>query len=267
MRKTYFPLFIFVILCGCSAQPVKIDLTALPSKDEKKSNYIEQQLGSTGYYFMVLNFKLVDDAAMINKLNRLAARIAHYTERPEINYKVSIIDSKYRNAFSFSDGYLVFTNSLLKSLESDEKIASVMAHEIAHITHKHVLQEYERITGNLNILDHLFGEKIFDTATALHYSQAYELQADQTGLRYLLRAGFNPNIMIATMEQTKQFEIDDKKMLDTDLALDPKLKRSMQQKLVKTHPETENRIANIISYLEEVKKTETIQYKPEDFNF
>ena len=255
-----------LFLFGCATAPVRVEIPNAPVTDEKKASILEENLGSAGYYFMVLNFKLVDDVKTVNRLNRIGARLAHYTERPNIVYKYFIIDSKYRNAFSMPDGYIFFTNSLIKTLGDDEKIAAVMAHEIAHITHKHALQSYERLKG-YNPLRSILGEDVFTVATELGYNQAYELQADQTSLRYLYRAGYDPQSAFNVLGDLKKIEEEDEKMFKEDQAQKDKKAEKIERKFLDTHPYSENRIVNVRNYLEQVYKEEKVLYKPEDFNF
>ena len=89
---------------GCASMPVEVDIASMPVEDEKKSSRIEQNLGHAGYYYVLLNFKLVDDPKAINRISRIGARLSHYTERPNIEYKYFVINSKFRNAYSISDG-------------------------------------------------------------------------------------------------------------------------------------------------------------------
>ncbi len=265
MLKTIKVLITCLCLSSCASQSINIDTQAPPEKDEKTASILEEKLGSAGYYFVVLNFKLVDDAKTINRLNRIGARIAAFTERPEIRYKYVIIDSTYRNAFSMPNGYIVFTNSFIEFFNQEDILASVISHEIAHVTHKHGISEYERKMGRS--ISSIIGEKVFKLATDLYLRQAYELQADQTGIRYLYRAGYNTDAFIHLLEKLKIVEKEDQIRFNEELEQDPELKRSLKKQLVPDHPPTENRIVNVINYIQEVKKTEEIEYDPDRFSF
>ena len=259
-------LFAFAsyVLLGCVAAPVKIDMAATPAHDEKDSSTFEQRLGEAGYYFMMLNFKFVDDAKTVNRLSRIGARISHYTERPNIKYKYFILDSKYRNAFAIPDGYVFLTSSLITTLKDDDKIAAVIAHEIAHITHKHQLENYERKKGS-NPLRAIIGRDVFNSATEIGYSMAHEFQADQTSLRYLYRSGFDPKAVISSLDDLKHIEAEDAAEYEKDRKNQPQ--KESDSKFLAVHPYTKNRIVNAINYLDEVYKTEKNQYNPQDFNF
>ncbi|RJQ21727.1 MAG: hypothetical protein C4560_03260 [Nitrospiraceae bacterium] len=258
-------LIICLLLGACATQPININIQAPPEQDDKAASILEEKMGEAGYYFLVLNFKLVDDAKTTNRLNRIGARIAAFTERPLIHYKYLIIDSVYRNAFSMPNGYIVFTGSFLDLFDQDDVLASVIAHEMAHVTHKHVVSEYHREMGKSAAS--IIGEKVFNDATDMHLRQAYELQADQTGLRYLYRAGYDPEAFIEALEKLVLVEKEDQERFDREVKEDPKMRSSFNKKLVPDHPLTVNRIVNVRNHIPEVRMTEEVKYDPEQFQF
>ena len=256
-------MFLSLLTAGCSTLPARIDVGALPKADEKNSSYDEEKIGLTGFYYIQGAFKIVDDPVTVNRLSRLGVRIAHYTERPHIHYKFYILDSKYRNAFSFPDGYIFFTNSYINTLKTDEHLAAVMAHEIAHVTHKHALTEYQR-RKNYNPLADILGINIFLVALDTAHDQACELQADQTGLHYLYRAGFNQQAMLDVMTALKLIEKEDGVMYKED----KKGKfRLPEMGLFKTHPATDRRLEALKESTAGIPNTEKVLYNPKDFNF
>lgn len=264
MKKIYIFLFLLALLNGCASAPVNVAIDKLPESDEKYASHEEKELGNIGYYFFVLNFKLVDDVPTLNRIKRLGARLTHYTERTNLEYKYFIIDSKYRNAFSLPDGYIFITNSMIETVQSDDKLAAILAHEIAHITHKHAYLSYKRLKG-AGPLRSILGKDVLKAAREVGYNQAYELQADQTSLRYLYRAGLEPKIALEMLEQFKIIEKEDEEAFEKDQK--EQKKKIKKEEMLLTHPPTENRIANMRNYLAEVYKTEKVQYNSKDFNF
>lgn len=267
MKKTtkglLFFLIYLLIIAGCATAPIDIDLASKPSEDNKNASNLESSLGQAGYYYMLLNFKMVADPKIQNRINRIGARLAYYTERPNIKYGYFIIDTKYRSAFSLPDGYIFISNSLIDTLKDDDKIAVVLAHEIAHITHKHMLNRLERFK-NRNLIESVLGSMVFKEAQEMGRSQADELQADQTSLRYLYRAGYNLEAAITALEDLKVIEKEDADNYKKDCAMqDKKVKSGAPM----THPYIENRIVNTRNYLSIVKESEKILYKPDDFAF
>lgn len=268
MTKKFIAILILsIFLSGCATAPVNVEIPLKPDLDSKESSYLEKQLGYAGYYFMMINYKFVDDLKNLNRLKRIGARIAHYTERENIEYKYFIIDSEFRNAFSIPDGYIFVTSGMLNTLKSDEQLASILAHEIAHVTHKHMLDTYKQKRGN-KILQALSGKEIVTIATKIGDNKAKELQADQTGMCYLYRAGYDPAIFIDVLTITKKFEKEDEEKLKTiQENRDKKSDKAQKFDVISYHPYIENRIANASNYLITVKNTEKVQYNPDDFSF
>jgi len=267
VAKIWSSLIGAVLLSGCAgAAPVSIDIASKPDLDEKNSSYVEQKLGDVGYYYLTLNYKFIEDAALYHRLNRLAARITKYSDRPNIQYRYLIIDSQYHNAFSLPDGYIVFTKAMIDALETDEKIQNVLAHEIAHITHKHGLAMYNQKFGKRG-LSNILGYQVVSLSRYIGYNKAIELQADQTALRYLYRAGLNPESYLQTLETLPKFEKEDQKYyeLQKELKEDKPVHNKLIELLKRSYPEDENRIVNCRNYLQTVISEEKIQYVPEDF--
>ncbi len=259
--------FSFLACIGCaSVETVHVDIDASPKEDPKQASVLEKTLGENGYYYLLLNYKLVDDVPQIHRLQKLGTRLTHYSERPEIEYKYLIIDSKYHTAFSFPDGYIVFSTAMLNSLASDEKILCVLAHEIAHITHRHGVYFYEAKFG-LNKSE-VTGERAFSLATQLGYNRAFELQADQTALRYLYRAGLDPQTFIDSLRQLEHFEKEDESLYQDDVKagiLKENRKNDLLERL--SYPHLQNRIVYCQNILPEIKQTEKVLYNPNDFQF
>lgn len=261
-RGICFLMMFSLIGCAGTSSLVSVDINPTPILDDKKAAYVEEQLGEAGYYYILLNYKLMDDPAMINRLNRIGARLSKYTERPEIKYKYFVIDSQFHNAYSFPNGYIFITQALLTKLQSDDQMAAVLAHEIAHSTHKHSFKEYERVKG-AHAWQKIFGKDVFSIATQIGHNQMYELEADQSSLRYLKRSGYAPKTAIEVLTRLKEMEKEDaelQKKLDED-------KKNKKSEIFLTHPVTENRIVNLRNLLTQVEETEKVLYDPSQFNF
>ncbi len=250
---------------GCATGPINIAIPSKPDVDPKKSSEFEQHLGAAGYYFMMLNFKFDDDMKLYNRVKKLGERLTYYSERPELKYKYIIIDSKYKNAFSIPDGYIFISNSLVNYFDEDEKLSAVLAHEIAHINHKHALLDYQRLKG-AGPFSSILGRDVYKIANQAGYDMAYEIQADQTSMRYMRRAGYDPMVVADTLKELKAVEVEQEKVSEEDKKL---LGPQPTPKFVfySYHPYTENRIVNALNYLDEVNKTEEVKYNAKDFNF
>lgn len=269
MKKQFIlTILLFALATGCTTiEPVDINISAAPDKDEKNASALEQRMRDAGYYFLMLNYKTIDETTTYHRLRRLGIRISQYTERPNIKYNYVIIDSKYPTAFSYPGGLIVFTNAMLDELQTDENIQAVIAHEIAHVTHKHGLKLYEKQMGRSG-LQKILGNQLTELVSGMGHHKAAELQADQTATRYLYRSGLDPHSYVAMMEKLKDIEQLYERILKEDEENKPSRQERQLNKLLRLqYPELNTRIVNARNHITTLNETETIQYNPADFNF
>ncbi len=74
--------------------------------------------------------------------------LARYSERPDIAWTFGVYESEVPNAFSAPGGYVFVSTELLKRMENEAQLAGVLAHEIAHISHRHAMKAYKTAKHN-----------------------------------------------------------------------------------------------------------------------
>jgi predicted Zn-dependent protease len=147
-------------------------------------------------------------------LNKLGQGLATYSVKPEIfaGYSFFVLDSPEINAFASPGGHILVTRGLLELTTSEDELAAVLAHEIAHVALGHGLASVQsvrlaqiasdfalqagKVSGS-DVADFTaaFGGAISDIAKTLvisGYSQSFELQADLEARRILVQAGYDP---------------------------------------------------------------------------
>lgn len=82
---------------------------------------------------------LVRDEAVVRRVNLVGRSLARYSDRPELEWRFGVLDSDTINAFSAPDGYVFITRGLYALADTDDVLAAILGHEIAHITGKHAL--------------------------------------------------------------------------------------------------------------------------------
>jgi predicted Zn-dependent protease len=125
-------------------------------------------------------------------------------------YRVKIVDIAEENAFATVGGYVYITRGMLAQLNSETELAGVMAHEISHISHRHVAKQQTRalayqvlgmgaiaLGATLGDADNKLGMAPVGVSAALatilsSYSQEAELEADESGLLMMAQAGYDP---------------------------------------------------------------------------
>jgi predicted Zn-dependent protease len=153
-------------------------------------------------------------------LNTICAAITVHSPQPDIynGYHVMILDSAELNAFATSGGHIFITRGLLEALTTEDALAAVLAHEIAHIQLQHGVDLIRsmRLTwelsgvadraasaaaraANLNERKTLFDNSVRDMVTTLivnGYSREQEFQADIYAVKLLTLAGYSPTSLL-----------------------------------------------------------------------
>ncbi|RDI61950.1 M48 family metalloprotease [Microvirga subterranea] len=135
-------------------------------------------------------------------LTEITNRLVMATDRPDESYQVTILNSPLVNAFALPNGRLYVTRGLLALANDSSEVAAVLSHEIAHVTLRHASQRNElqarsalikRVTENvLNDAEQAAVVQDQARSSLASFSRSQELEADQTGVKVLARAGFDP---------------------------------------------------------------------------
>jgi predicted Zn-dependent protease len=208
-------------------------------------------------------------------LNRIAGALAANSPagdapriEPFTGYHVAILDSPEINAFATPGGHIFVSRGLLLCVNSEDALAAVIAHEIAHVQLHHgidVLHENRQkqakkafgasiadaaLSDNLSELTALFNESIDGLVSIMMngYSQSQEYDADALALSLLTSAGYFPS-----------------SMLDMLNALDEKL-LNQSGGFSATHPAPKNRIANVNRSLRSNSAPDTRSYRKARFD-
>ncbi len=147
------------------------------------------------------HYKYVEDVDTNERVQRILDCIVAVCDRQELVYSIRVIDEDKLNAVSLPGGYVYVFKGLLDKLKTDDQLAGVIGHEVGHITARHAIKKLQSMygytllqiatigSGNAQMapgLDAAF------TSVFLEYSQQDEFQADQLGIKYARKAGFNP---------------------------------------------------------------------------
>ncbi|MDO8666683.1 MAG: M48 family metallopeptidase, partial [Gemmatimonadales bacterium] len=166
----------------------------------------EIQMGRDNDQQVAASLGLYPDAALQEYVQQLGARIAATTERPGLPWTFRIVDDAAVNAFALPGGFVYVTRGLLAHVRSEAQLASVVGHEIGHVTARHSVTQLSRqqlaqfglaVGGAVSPTFARYGA-LAGTGLSilfLKYSRADEQQADELGLRYMVRGGWAPNEM------------------------------------------------------------------------
>ena len=200
-----------------AAMPVPAADNRLPDlggASETFSRAEEDRLGDAFLRQIRGQLRLVDDPEVVDYIDGLGQRIA--SADPERRYRFLVVDSPSVNAFAGPGGIIAVNAGLVVVTESESELATVVAHEVAHVTQEHLAQLMERnerasLTALASVVAGILlathspsaGQTVLVAGTAgaqhsaLRYSREKEMEADRTGMELLHRAGFDPRAVPA----------------------------------------------------------------------
>ena len=167
----------------------------------------------------------LDDPLLDAWLRDVGGRLAVNSDRPEQPFTFFWLKDRQINAFATLGGYVAMNAGLVLTAESEGEVASVLAHEIAHVTQAHVLRSVERaqkdsipillaMLGAIAVAQSSGGNSSDDAAMAalasaqglmaqrqIDYTRSNESEADRVGIRTLDRAGYDPGSAAAMFQR------------------------------------------------------------------
>lgn len=191
----------------------------------------EMKMGKEAVKEVEKHCTLIKDPEMITRVQRIGSALAVAANAKEVpasygcptlsdfDYSFKVIDSEDINAFSIPGGHIYVHKGLINSCETDHELAGVLAHEIAHAAHHHMvylLKEQSRIEGKTALIliagllgdmrskdmsNVMMGVQYYKTAKISGFGQKAERDADLTAVEYLIQAGYNPVGMLTFLER------------------------------------------------------------------
>lgn len=205
MRRTIrwtAAFFVSLLLLSCVTTPVtkREALILIPFEQELA-------LGAQAYKDLTAKEKESTDARLTEIVHRVAKRIAAVSDMPRLDWEFKLIDSKVQNAFCAPGGKIVVYTGILPAAANEAGLAAVLGHEVAHAIARHGAQRMSQqliLTGvlaatavslegkNRNAILGALGLGA-TVGLTLPFSRMNESEADEIGLIYMARAGYDPN--------------------------------------------------------------------------
>ncbi|HCL90899.1 MAG TPA: hypothetical protein DHW70_06230 [Candidatus Atribacteria bacterium] len=206
----------------------------------------EQKLGKKLSEIIEKKHEVVEDLNQNSLITEIGNKLAEASEMREMKFHFRILKEDGPNAFSIPGGYIYVTYDLFDHIQSDDELAGILAHEIAHVIHNHALKQTRDNTKFtlLTILAVLLtGEpdvgvlgKLTTITFLNQYSREYEEEADLTAIDLLIKTGYNPVGFLTFLERLYTREM---------------FKPEVNLGIFQTHPATENRINYVKDKLKE----------------
>ena len=193
---------------------------------------------------------LVEDPAIQEYITDLGLRLATHAHDGDQRFSFFVVDDPQINAFALPGGYIGVNAGLIEATATESELAGVMAHEIAHVTQRHIARAiYDNQKTSIisaaamlaailvGVSTNAGGEAIQGAVAAsqaatvqrqINFTRSNEYEADRVGIGFLSSAGFDPNGMPAFFETlARRYGLASKRVPE----------------MLQTHPVTTDRIA------------------------
>ncbi|MEJ2058937.1 MAG: M48 family metalloprotease [Gammaproteobacteria bacterium] len=194
------------------------------------------------------NLKLVTDPLLNSYIQSLGDRLAAHSGSSQHDFHFLIADDPNINAFATPGGVIVVNSGLILTVKDESELAAVMAHEVAHVTQRHIARMYAssktfNITTGLALLAAIiagaYNPEVGQAAALstlaageqhrLNFSRANEEEADRVGIQILAHTGYDPEAMPDFFAQLQRQTLTGSDQVP---------------EFLRTHPVTANRLAD-----------------------
>jgi len=154
--------------------------------------------------------KLHPDKKIQSYVNLVGRNIASQSERPDLPWTFGVLDTMTINAFSAPGGYVLISKGLYDLLQTEDELAAVLGHEIAHVVHKHhfnVIKKQSMVSLGADLANQKNDKKIAQMATSMlgnmmarGLDKSSEYEADRDGIVLAARAGYDSSAMLRVLD-------------------------------------------------------------------
>jgi len=182
----------------------------------------EEDLGREFMRYVRKNLTLIEDPSIVNYVRKVGRRILAQYESLPFEFHCSVVKEEVYNAFAAPAGHVFINSGLLAAMESEEELAGILGHEIAHVLCRHISKRIEQskkigwvtlagmltgifLSGNPEAAGAITtGSMAAGQSLSLMYSREDERQADQVGLKYLNKAGYGGEGLLEMLNKIRK---------------------------------------------------------------
>ena len=217
----------------------------------------EKDMGDKLFEQVKVEYKLVNDTALVNELTRTLQPLVNAIEDTAFHFKFYIANNPTLNAFAMPGGNVVIHSGIIDKAANWEELMGVLAHELSHVTQRHHVRGIISNLGIYVVLSSFFGDasallgtlaQASGSLTSLKTSREYETESDETGWDYLIKANINPEGMIGMFKKLQKEYPEDKETEELT-------------SLLQTHPARGERIEVLTAKKKELKNQHFITFQ------
>jgi len=245
-------LFLLIVDCVTTGPGGKKSLVVIPTESEI-------EIGKEVVKDVESQERVLNNPQVQNYVSNVGRKIANVCDRKDVKYSFKVLDSNEINAFACPGGFIYIYKGLMKQMDNEAQLAAVLAHEVGHVVARHSMKRLQAAYGYSILMEVALGDKLSQTAQQmvnaaaglilLGYGRDNEYEADDYGILYTKKAGYNPKGMIQIFEKFRQME-----------GKPP----STFEKLLSSHPPARDRINNGNKEIQKVGGT-NLPYKESEY--
>lgn len=244
-------------LAGCYRAPGTSRDQFIYISEEK-----EIAMGISGFHEILRKARLSEDLEVTEMVNRVGTRIAAAANKPEYQWEFVVIqDDRSINAFALPGGKVAVFTGILPLTKTEDGLATVMGHEVAHALQRHGAERYSR--GVLESIAQvgalaagaaagrpdaaMAAMSAYGVGVSLPFGRSQEAEADRIGLRLMAQAGYDPREAVPFWERMSGCP---RQLIDKACF---RAKQNIPE-FLSTHPSDVSRINQIEAWLPEAMK-------------
>jgi predicted Zn-dependent protease len=192
-----------LVLAGCTASPSTLGpQAAIPALAKQADAPLSPEVLREHQRILATYGGVYTDARLQSLVESMVERLVAASDRPDLHYKVTVLNSDSVNAFALPTGQLYVTRGLIALANDDSELASVLAHEMGHVIahHAELREEHAR---EAELVSRVVSDVVTDPAAGAlalaksklalaSFSRNQEFEADTIGVGIAARAGYDP---------------------------------------------------------------------------
>ncbi len=199
--KVSLLFFTILIIDACAINPVTGKKQIMLMSESQ-----EEQLGAQYDPQVIATFGEYKNDKLLAFLQARADEMGKISHRPNVKYRVRLLDSPVVNAFAVPGGYIYFTRGILAHFNNEAEMVGVLGHEMGHVTARHsASQQSKQQLGQLLLVGGMIASEKFAQYAGyamqgmqllfLKFSRDDETQSDQLGVAYSSQIGYDAHKM------------------------------------------------------------------------
>ena len=213
----------------------------------------EKQMGREFMRFVRKSYEVIEDPAIHTYIQKVGSYVADQFPESPFQFRFYVIKEEVYNAFAGPGGYICVNSGLFVAMENEEQLAGILAHEIAHVYRRHISQRIEnsKKIGLATLAGAVAGVFLGGAAAAgalssaagqqlaLQYSRENEMEADEVGLKYLVKAGYGGEGLLKILKKMREKQWFGSNQIPSYLQTHPAIEARMAylDTAIQAHPE------------------------------